>query len=250
MTLIVKIDGAAIDADEFVRHLKLSGQFGSLVDQMVGQRLAVRSARNQGLRVTDEEVQARGDQFRRLHGLHRASDANRYLDTLHVSLEEFEAFLVDGLYQEKVMEQVCGDEAVQTCFHLNSPRFDSVDLSHMVLDGEGKAKEMVALLRDDPDCFEAMAREHSIAGSREQSGRIGKVLRGSLRTDVEAKVFHAPIGKVLGPFVSPDRSSFEIFRVNASHPARLDEPTRTDVRRRLREDWLKARAQEHVIETF
>jgi peptidylprolyl isomerase len=250
MTVIVKIDSETINTDEFIRYLKLSGQFVSLVDRMVGQRLAVHSARNQGLRVTNEEVQARGDQFRRLHGLHRASDANRYLDSLHVSLDEFEAFLVDGLYQDKVMGQVCGDEAVQTCFHLNSPRFDSVDLSHMVLDGEGKAKEMIALLSDDPDCFEDMAREHSRAASREQGGRIGKVLRGSLRTDVEAKVFHASIGKVVGPFVSTDRSTFEIFRVNARHPARLDEPTRADVRRRLHDDWLKARAQEHLIETL
>ena len=103
-------------------------------------------------------------------------------------------------------------------------------------------------LRDDPDSFEEMAREHSIADTRQQGGLIGKVLRGSLRNDVEAKVFNAAVGELLGPFASADRSVFEIFRVNAKHPAKLDDDTSTEVRRLLREQWLRARAQEHVIE--
>ena len=60
-----------------------------------------------------------------------------------------------------------------------------------MLDSEGKAKEMISVLRDDPDSFAEMAREHSIADTREHGGLIGKVLRGSLRGDVEAKVFNA-----------------------------------------------------------
>jgi peptidylprolyl isomerase len=74
------------------------------------------------------------------------------------------------------------------------------------------------------------------------------VLRGSLRPDVESKVFNAAAGDLLGPFASGDRTVFEIFRVNATHPARLDDDTATEVRRLLREDWLRARAQEHVID--
>ena len=137
---------------------------------------------------------------------------------------------------------------MQAYFKLNSPRFDSIEVSHIVLDAEGKAKEMISVLRDDPDSFDEMAREHSIADTREQGGLIGKVLRGSLRTDIEAKVFNAAVGELLGPFASADRTVFEIFRVNAKHPARLDDDTATEVRRLLREEWLRARAQEHVIE--
>jgi peptidylprolyl isomerase len=117
-----------------------------------------------------------------------------------------------------------------------------------VLDAPGKAKEMMSILEDDPDSFAEMAREHSIADTREQGGAIGKVLRGSLKSDVEAKVFNAAQGDLLGPFPSADGTFFEIFKVNAKHPAVLDEDTAAEVRRLLREDWLMARAQEHVIE--
>ncbi len=248
MTTVVKIDGEAIDLAEFVRILKLTGQFEALLEQVVRDRLTALGARKAGIKVSEAEIQERADQFRRVRGLHRASDTNKYLDAMRVSLEEFEAFVTDSVYQEKMLRTVCGEQAVQGYFKLNSPKFDSVEVSHMVLDSEAKAREMIAVLRDDPESFEDLAREHSIADTREQGGLIGKVLRGSLRPDVEGKVFNAAAGDLLGPFVSADRSIFEIFRVNARHPARLDDDTATEVRRLLREEWLRARAREHAIE--
>ncbi|HEX7634771.1 MAG TPA: peptidylprolyl isomerase [Noviherbaspirillum sp.] len=248
MTAIVRIDDEDLSVDDFVRTLKLTGQFESLVEQLVRDKLTVRAAKKQGIAVSAEEIQERADQFRRVQGLHRAADMNRYLNALGVSLDEFEVFITDSLYQEKMMEQVCSDKAVESYLKLNSPRFDSIEVSHIVLDAEGKAKEMMSVLRDDPESFEEMAREHSIADTRERGGVIGKVLRGSLKTDIEAKVFNAEVGDLLGPFPSPDRTFFEIFMVNAKHPAVLDEETAAEVRRLLREEWLTARAQEHIIE--
>ena len=247
MTTLVKIDSESLGVTEFLRTLKLSGQYEGLIEQIVRDRLTVLAAKKQGMPVSEAEIQERADQFRRVRGLHRAADTNKYLDGMRVSLDEFEAFITDSLYQEKMMAQVCSEGAVQSYFKLNSPRFDSIEVSHIVLDTADKAKEMMSVLAEDPDCFEEMAREHSIADTRAQGGQIGKVLRGSLRTDVESKVFNAAVGALLGPFTSPDRSAFEIFRVNARHPAQANDETLTEVRRLLREDWLRTRAQEHVI---
>jgi parvulin-like peptidyl-prolyl isomerase len=248
MTTVVKIDGQAIDLNEFVRALKLTGQFEVLLEHFVRDRLAALGARKAGVQVSEAEIQERSDQFRRVRGLHRASDTNRYLDAMRVSLEEFEAFITDSLYQEKMLGKVCSEQAAVGYFKLNSPKFDSIEVSHIVVDSEAKAREMIAVLRDDPASFVEMAREHSIADTREQGGLIGKVLRGSLRPDVEAKVFNATPGDLLGPFASGDRTTFEIFLVNAKSSARLDDDTAIEVRRLLREEWFRARAQEHVIE--
>lgn len=248
MTAMVKIDDEIVEVEDFVRTLKLTGQFESLVEQVVRDRITVRAARKQGIAVSADEIQERADQFRRINGLHRAADMNRYLDALGVSLDEFEAFVTDSLYQEKMLERVCSDQAVAEYFQLNSPRFDSIEVSHMVLDTEGKAKEMISYLRDDPQSFADMAREHSLADTRERGGLVGKVLRGSLKSEVEAKVFNAAVGDLLGPFPAPDQSCYEIFAVNAKHPAVLDEESAAEVRRLLREEWLLARAQEHIVE--
>jgi peptidylprolyl isomerase len=248
MTAIVRIDDEVIETDDFIRILKLTGQFEGLIEQIVRDKLTVRSAKKSGIRLSPEQVQERADHFRRVQGLHRASDMNQYLDALRINLDEFESFITESLYQEKMMAIVCSDRAVEDYFKMNSPKFDSIEVSHIVLDTEGKAKEMISYLRDDPDSFAEMAREHSVAETRERGGLIGKVLRGSLKPDIEAKVFNASVGDLLGPFPSADRSFFEIFSVDAKRPATLDEETTTEVRRLLREEWLMARAQEHIIE--
>lgn len=250
MKPIVRIDDERLGIEECVRTWKLIGRFEGLIEELVRDKLAVHAAKRQGVQVSAEEIQERADQFRRVQGLHRATDMNLYLDALGVSLDEFEVFITEGLYQEKVMAEVCSERAVESYFQLNSPRFDSIEVSHIVVESEGKAREMIAFLEDEPESFAEMAREHSLADTRDQGGVIGKVLRGALKTDVEAKVFNAAVGELLGPFAAADGSFYEIFTVNAKHPAALDDDTAAEVRRLLREEWLAARAQDHVIEAL
>ncbi|NOR41401.1 MAG: peptidylprolyl isomerase, partial [Gammaproteobacteria bacterium] len=107
---------------------------------------------------------------------------------------------------------------------------------------------MLSYLSDDPESFEEMAAEHSVAETGPQGGRIGKVLRGSLQGEVEARVFNAEAGDLLGPFPAADGSRFEIFRVDQKSPAKLDDESRAEVTRLLRDDWLLARSKEHSIE--
>src|SRR5471032_3326421 len=234
MTAIVRIDDEVVDADEFIRVLKLTGQFEGLVEQLVRDKLTVSAAKKQRVEVSEGDIQMRADQFRRVRSLHRAADMNRYLDALGVNLDEFEAFITDTLYQEKMLEQIGGDADVEAYFKLNSPRFDSVEISHIVLETPSQAKEMISYLQDDPESFTEMAREHSIADTRDQGGVLRQAWRGSLATEIEAKVF--------------DATAYEIFAVTAKSPAMLDADVASEIRRLLREQWLLARAQEHIIE--
>jgi peptidylprolyl isomerase len=248
MSGLVKIDDQVFSTEDFVKLLKLDGRFENLMEDILRDKLAVRAAKKCGITLTDEEVQEKADQFRRVHGLHRARETNDYFDGLGVSLDDFESFLMDMLYHEKVMEQVATEAAINEYFQLNSPRFDSIEVSHIVMDSEGGAREMLSYLSDDPESFEEMAAEHSVAETGPQGGRIGKVLRGSLQGEVEARVFNAEAGDLLGPFPAADGSRFEIFRVDQKSPAQLDDESRAEVTRLLRDDWLLARSKEHSIE--
>ncbi|WP_244829624.1 peptidylprolyl isomerase [Caballeronia sp. TF1N1] len=248
MTAIVRIDDEVVDVGELIRLLKLNGQFDGLLEQLVRDKLTVRAAKKAGVKLSDDEIQTRADQFRRIRGLHRAADMNNYLDALSVSLDEFEVFITDTLYQEKMLENIGTEREVEEYFQLNSPKFDSIEVSHILLDTEGSAREMISYLNDDPDSFADMAREHSLADTREEGGVIGRVMRGQLKPEIEAKVFNAEVGDLLGPFISADGSSYEIFSVTSKYPAKLDQDVAAEIRRLLREEWLVARAQEHVIE--
>jgi peptidylprolyl isomerase len=248
MSELLKIDDEVITTEDFVKLLKFTGRFDELLEDIVKDKVTIHAARKQGITVTPEEIQERADQLRRVRGLHRAVDMNRYLDATGLTLDDFEKFIVEMLMHEKMSEQISNDEAVEEYFSLNSPKFDSIEVSHIVLDSEGKAREIMAILEDDPESFPDMAREHSLSDTSEDGGYIGKVLRGSLKTEVESRVFNASEGDLLGPFPTEDESCFEIFTVNAKQPSTLNEDTIEEVRRHLKDEWIAARAREHVIE--
>ena len=250
MTDLVKIDDEVITTEDFVRLLRFTGAFDSLMEDIIKDKLTVHAAKKAGITITPEEIQERADQLRRVKGLHRAVDMNRYLDANKITLDDFEQYLSEMLYHEKMLEQIGREDTVDEYFNLNAPKFDSIDISHIMVDSEGKAREIMAILEDDPDSFGELAREHSLADTREDGGYIGRVLRGALRSDVEAKVFNAAEGDLLGPYPSADESYFEIFTVNAKRPAALNDDTIDEVRRLLKEEWIAARAREHHIEIF
>jgi parvulin-like peptidyl-prolyl isomerase len=249
MTNLIRIDDEVISSDSFVNLLKLSGRFDSLIDDIVKEKLAVHSAKKLGIKVAPDEIQERADQWRRVNGLHRAVEMNRYLEGMHVSVDEYEKYISDMLYYEHMMDQVVTEEAVDKYFRANSPKFDSVDVSHIVVDSEGKAREIVAMLKEDPDRFGELAREFSIAADTpDHDGHVGRLPRGSFKNGIEAKVFHAQKGEILGPFVSADGSCWEIYSVHGKHSGALDDDTRSEIRRTLQEQWLSAQASEHRLQ--
>ncbi|MDX1604717.1 MAG: peptidylprolyl isomerase [Candidatus Competibacterales bacterium] len=246
---VARIDDQYISAEEFIKILKLDNTFNNLIERILIAKLTVREAQRAGITVSDEEIQQRADQFRRAEGLHRAQDARAFLEALGVTLDDFERYLKETLYREKMMARITSDQAIEGYFRQHSPKFDSIEISHITVDSEGKARELLSMLIEEPEQFAELVREHSLdRDSRERDGRIGKVLRGVLPAEVEARLFNAAPGELLGPFVSDDGLIYEIFRIDAVNPARLDEPTARDVARMVYDDWLAARAQEHRLE--
>ena len=142
MTAIVRIDDEELGIEEFVRILKLTGRFETLLDEIVRDKLAVHAAKKAGVAVSAAEIQERADQFRRVLGLHRAADMNHYLDAQGVTLDEFEAFITDSLYQEKMMERVCRNPEQ----HAERLEFAYVeDAAHFITDDAPEAVAGLAL---------------------------------------------------------------------------------------------------------
>lgn len=245
---IVRIDGDEITSNDLVAWLRLSGRFSHVVQDLIKEKLAATAARKQGLKSSPEELQERADKHRRTLGLHRAKDANEFFDDSSLSLDQYEQFLEDGMLAEKMRAQICSDAAVEEYFSLHGPQFDAIELSHLVIDGEGKAKEIVSLLGEEPESFAEIAAEQSEAESASEGGRIGRVMRGSLNPDLEAKLFHAAVGEILGPFPADSENIFEIFSVTAAYDAALDDLTRDTISKVIYNEWLESAAREFKVE--
>jgi len=249
MTDIVKIDDEVITTETFITLLKLNGRFETLMEEILKDKLTVHAAKSMGIQLEDDEIQDRANIFRRAHGLQRASETNEYFASMGITLDDFEVFIVDALYQEKMNAKIIEGDAVADYFQANLPKFDSMVVSHIVMDSEGAAREILSVLREDEEeSFADMAREHSEADTKSSGGYIGKVMRGAMSPEIEAKVFNAEAGDLLGPFPTGNGTYYEIFRIDSKRNAQLDQETESEICRQLHEEWLTRKAREHRIE--
>ena len=248
MAELARIEQQLITTDDVVKSLQFGGRFTSLLEDVVRDKLVVHAAKKAGITVSEDEVQTRADQLRRIIGLHRASDMLNYLERLHVTVDDFEQYVTEMLLHEKKEKEITGDAQVEEYFRLNSPKFDGVELAHIIVRSEGAAHELIAILEDEPERFGELAREHSTADTKSNDGVIGRVTRGALESDVEAKIFNSEVEEALGPYESADGESYEIDMVVSKHPAELDEPTRRMVKKQLFDDWVAATARETDVE--
>lgn len=245
--LVARINDEAISADAFVKFLKLQGLLDDLLESALIDKLVVHVAKSRGVTVGAEEIQERADQFRRVLGLHRARDTIEYLNNIDMTIEEFESYVAETLYKDKLQASIANDDAVRDYFRLHLPLFERVELHHIVLDGQAKAKELIAILREEPSGFADLAKQHSLAAdTRENGGYLGKINRGCLPNDIEAKVFKAKPGDILGPFFV--NGFYEIFYVSDKYAVELDSPTTDEVKHRLFHEWLEKQVGDYRIE--
>ena len=244
---VATIGDISLSSEQLVSWLKLSGRFASVVHDLLQEKLAAQMARQQGLTVSDEDLQQAVENHRRIHGLYRVVDANEFLEAAGASLDDYETFIEDGLLAERMLSEVASDEAIDAHFETNKPDYESVDIGHIVVDSDGKAREVMALVADGDATFEEMAREISQVETAARGGRIGTIYRGMLNEDLEAQLFAAEANDVLGP-IALDDGNVELFSVFERRGAELTDETRETIRQRLASEWLHKAARDLGVE--
>jgi len=237
--IVARIDDEVISAEVFVKLLKLSRQLDPLLEKVLIDKLLVHAAKKSDISVTPDEIQDRVDEFRRGMNLHRAQETIEFLDNIEMKSTDLEAYIADVLYREKMLLTIYSESAINQFYNNHNLTFERVGLSHIAIDSLVKAQEIFALLEENPEDFADLALQHSEAqDTRKQGGYLGKIPRGVLPADVEAKVFNATSGSILGPFKIEANNRIEIFKVMAIYSADLDDKTVADIKQKLFRRWL------------
>lgn len=237
--IVARIDDEAISAEAFVKLLKLEGKLDSLLEKVLIDKLLVHAAKKADIQVGAEEIQDRVDQFRRVNDLHRAQDTIEYLDNVGLSVDELEEFVVQMIFREKMRESIMDDAAIDHFYQHHYPSFERVGLSHITLDSMATAREIAAVLEEEPESFADLARQHSLSeDTRENGGYLGKIPRGVLPHEIEAKIFNANVGTVIGPFPVEGQNKLEIFRLIEKYNPEMNDKTVAEIRQKLFQKWL------------
>ncbi len=234
-----EVNGAAAGFDEVLRFLKAGDKLGFL-DEWIDHKLAVAGARAHGIAASDAELQRAADDFREERGLWQAVRTFEWLRDRGLSEDDFERVIEERVLVARLRDEAVSPPRKMDAYFVESRgRFDAAELSHLATETEGKARELLAQLREEGGDFAELARRYSIDPlTSGAGGYVGVVRRGDMNPALEAPVFGGlGIGEVAGP-IRTDQG-FHLVRIHALRKASLeDDRTIAAVRDAMFQEWL------------
>ncbi len=103
-------------------------------------------------------------------------------------------------FQKAIGTETVSDEEVENYFNTFKSSFaqDSADASHILVDSEEKANEILAEINEGLDFAEA-AQKYSSCPSKEAGGRLGNFSRGMMVPEFEEAAFNMEVGAISEP---------------------------------------------------
>lgn len=217
MTLLT-VNGDAVDVADAIR-LDIVHEDKFLENTIVF-ALVRQQAAKKGLSNSDEELQLAADELRYQRGLESLEKLRQWMKANHqteISLQN----AVDGMLLRNKLRSAITDAEIEAYFTEHRLEFDRVELYSCRLDSEEKARELLAQIKDEGADFHVLTMEHSTDHeTRPKAGHVGKLSRSELTSDLEAIVFKALPGAVVGPVKT--EKGWNLFKVAAIHKASLE----------------------------
>lgn len=233
--IALEINGQEVGLSEVVRSAKWRGQLSFLRDA-INTVIIRQEAERRGLTVPDDELQQAADEFRISHDLHDAEATEQWLTANYLTVEEWERLLEEEVLARKLRDLQTNGR-VEQHFAENRLSFEAATVSQLIADSEDVARELRSQIVEEGVDFHALARQYSKdEATRLAGGYMGRIRRTDMEAAVEASVFGAKPGKVVGPLKTD--AGWILAKIEALHPAQLNDATRASIKQTLFEEWL------------
>jgi hypothetical protein len=236
---IASVCGTQLSLGGFLRRLHAQGRLGPLVREALRDQFVVEQARQAGLTVSQEELQAEADDFRRRHGLNSTADTRAWLAARGLSADEFEAQIEETALAGKLRNHLTAAH-VEGYFAAHAAEFDLLRLTLVVVERDDLARELASQVRDEGRDLNTLAVEHGLALIRRE--QVCKDMEGPLAEALAA----AKIGDPSVPVATPQ--GFVLAVLEERRPAELTAATRRRIQNELFETWLSAKMKEVTLD--
>ena len=113
------------------------------------------------------------------------------------------------------------DEEIKTFYEEHKDELvgaETVEASHILVDSEEKAKEILASINEGKISFEDAAKEHSSCPSSQQGGNLGEFTRGQMVPEFDAAVFDMQVDEIRGPVQT--QFGYHLIKLNKKNQAK------------------------------
>ncbi|MBW4612456.1 MAG: peptidylprolyl isomerase [Desmonostoc vinosum HA7617-LM4] len=225
-----------IEPEEIVNFLKSELNLKEVYQKILFQRVIHYAAKEQGIFVTTEEIEAEANRQRREKRLEKATDTLAWLAEQLVTPEDWETGICDRLLSQKLAEALFAQE-VERFFFQNRLEFEQVLFYQIIVDSEQLAQEIYYQIEEDEISFYDAAHLYNINNHhREKCGYQGRFYRFDLHPDIAAAIFSKQPKQLIGPIKTSQ--GYHLFMVDEFIPAELTHSRYQEILNQMFQNWL------------
>lgn len=243
LSTLMRVNGEAIDVATALRLETLHEN--KFLASTKNHLLLRQYAEKNHIRNTDQELQLAADELRYSRGLEALDAVHQWMRETNQTVLSVEEGIDMMLLRNKVRNAI-PDSEVEAYFAEHQLELESVTLYSIRVNSESTAKELLSQINEEGANFHVLAMEHSQdENSRHLGGHIGQLTRAQVTGAVEAAVFNARPGAVIGP-VKTD-NGWNLFKVAAVNKPRVADAA-AHIRLTLLEQLTRKLAEEATID--
>lgn len=242
-SMIASVNGEEITEDEL--NESLTTQYGTeVLDTLITNKIIELEAKELGVSVSEEELQAEYDEYASQYG---GEDALlELLDSYGMDVDDVKKDMETYLLTFKVMEDDLGitEEEIKTYFEENKETYGQaaeVEASHILVEDETTAQEVIDKLNAGGD-FAELAKEYSTdTANNEDGGNLGYFGTGEMAEAFETAAFGMEVGEFSSEPVETEYG-FHIIKVTDKMEGK--EAVFDEVKDTVYQDLLAAKVNE------
>lgn len=205
LQVLAKVNGQAITSAEVDAYIISMGPNGERYNNPEGRRMVLEQLINKKLFLADA-----------------AKNLYEYDPKFKAEFQKMKEEMLANFAIAKAVEGVkVTDEEAKAFFEENKNELmsgETVNASHILVDSEEKATELLSKINAGEISFEDAARANSSCPSSEQGGNLGEFTRGQMVPEFDEACFSMSVGEIKGPVKT--QFGYHLIKLNAKNEAK------------------------------
>jgi len=236
---LITVNSINIDLKQVFNCLR--GLEDSVLNNLITMIIIEQYANKKGITISNDEILEEVNNYRMSYQMKSADSFKNYLKDRKINFQSFKNAIKIKLLEDKLIDTM-SDKETDAHITENQLQFEQVELYNIRLDNEDTANEIKELLDDEEMNFPGLAFEHSLdEATRKQGGYVGFLTRKDMTAEIEAAVFNAKKGDIVGPYQT--KNGYNIFMINEFHKPQKDD---LRLRRYIKHQLFEAKIQKLI----